>query len=292
METRVLMLRKRRFARVEKTLGPLMTSTLRQQRKLYEAPDQPQGRPTALVASYNIHKCVGVDGRFNPMRIMSVLREIDADLVALQEVDQRFGDRAGLLDLHAVERECGLRPVDVSGTRASHGGRGNLVLVRGGEVESVSQLALPGAEPRGALVVDLRLKGRPLRVIAAHLGLLRRSRASQIKALLAAADAPDGRPALLMGDLNEWRLGTRSSLQALAPRFGPLGASVASFPSRFPVWSLDRILAAPDTMVARITVHDTPLAHVASDHLPLKAQLHLDSVAAESAEGGALAASA
>lgn len=286
------MLRKRRFARVEKTLGPLMTSTLRQQRKLYEAPEPPQGQATALVASYNIHKCVGVDGRFAPGRIMAVLREIDADLVALQEVDQRFGDRAGLLDLHAVERECGLRPVDVSGTRASHGWRGNLVLIRNGGVESVNQLALPGAEPRGALVVDLSLAGRKLRVIAAHLGLLRRSRASQIRALLAAADAPDGRPVLLMGDLNEWRLGPRSSLQALAPRFGPMNSSVASFPSRFPVWSLDRILTAPESLVARITVHDTALAHVASDHLPLKAQLHFSAEVAAEAPPAALAGSA
>jgi endonuclease/exonuclease/phosphatase family metal-dependent hydrolase len=231
------------------------------------------------VASYNVHKCVGRDRLFEPKRTLAVIREIDADVIALQEVDQRFGDRTGLLDLEALEQQTGLIPVPLDSYRSSHGWRGNLILARIGTVSRVEQLVLPGAEPRGALVVDLMLPAGPLRLIAAHLGLLRSSRAQQVEAILAAAEDGDPRPTLLMGDFNEWRLGRRSSLGALAPAFGPLEAHVASFPAKFPMWSLDRILANPHSMVSHITIHESPLARVASDHLPIKAQIHLGDAA-------------
>ena len=62
---------------------------------------------TAVFASYNIHKCVGVDRRFDPGRVAAVIAEVGADVIALQEADRRFGDRAGLLDLAAIERAPG-----------------------------------------------------------------------------------------------------------------------------------------------------------------------------------------
>jgi endonuclease/exonuclease/phosphatase family metal-dependent hydrolase len=262
--------RRRRVRRLE-ILRQLVSSRMGQKRKVY----YPCYGTDILFASYNIHKCVGLDGRFNPGRTMSVIREIDADVIALQEVDQRFGERAGLLDIKTLERECGLVPVPLTGTRRSHGWRGNLVLFREGTVTAAHQLALPGVEPRGALIVDLELTDGPLRIIAAHFGLLRRSRALQVRAILSAAGTLDGRPSVLMGDLNEWRLGKRSSLRALEPTFGPPHAAVASFPSRFPVLSLDRILANPHTIMSHIEVHDTPLARMASDHLPVKASINL-----------------
>lgn len=284
------MLRKRRAPPGGlKTFGPLVASTLRQQRKAYSNGEDGEGLGDTLVASYNIHKCVGRDRRFNPWRTLSVIKEIDADVIALQEVDQRFGERTGLLDLHALEQECGLKAVPLKGVRASHGWRGNLVLFRNGRIDGVQQLVLPGAEPRGAVVVDLTLAAGPLRVIAVHLGLLHRSRMRQVRAILTAIEAGDARPAVLMGDFNEWRLGRRSSLQALDPNFGPLEGAVASFPSRFPVWSLDRILANPQELVSHIEVHDTSLAQIASDHLPVKAALRLEQVdgpKSRSAAGG------
>jgi endonuclease/exonuclease/phosphatase family metal-dependent hydrolase len=269
------MLRKRRRVRRLDFLSPLVASRLQPKRKIcFGRPWEEDGAQVRF-ASYNIHKCVGVDGRFDPARIIAVIKEIGADVIALQEVDQRFGDRAGLLDIAMLEWECGLVPVPMISTRRSHGWRGNLVLFRKGTVTGAHQLSLPGVEPRGALIVDLELTTGPVRVIAAHFGLLRRSRARQAKAILSAAETPDGRPAVLMGDLNEWRLGGRSSLRALAPNFGPLQAAVASFPSRFPVLPLDRILANPYTLVSGIEVHDTPLARIASDHLPVKAAISL-----------------
>ena len=83
------------------------------------------------------------------------------------------------------------------------------------------------------------------------------------------------RPTLLLGDLNEWRLGGKSSLQNFGPDFGPLTAALPSFPSRFPLFALDRILGNPHDLISGIEVHDTPLARIASDHLPIKARIDL-----------------
>ena len=66
---------------------------------------------TISVASYNVHKCVGTDGVFDPGRILDVVLELDADVVALQEADQRFGSRKGLLDLKALQEKGGYRSV-------------------------------------------------------------------------------------------------------------------------------------------------------------------------------------
>lgn len=228
-----------------------------------------------VVASYNVHKCVGLDRRFDPQRTMQVISEINADIIALQEADQRFGDRAGLLDLVALERETGLVPVALGGRSKSHGWHGNVVLFRKGSVSSAKQLVLPGAEPRGAVIVDLELEAGPLRVIATHFGLLRHSRKRQAGMLLTAAELHSEKPTVLVGDLNEWRLGRRSSLRMLEPAFGPAHALVPSFPSRFPVLALDRVMARPHNLLAALEAHDTALARIASDHLPIKAVIRL-----------------
>jgi len=248
----------------------------------------PDGGDT-LIASYNVHKGVGFDRRFDPARIISVIREMNADVVALQEASGRFGERESLLDLDRLEHECGLVPVPASGPCGHHGWHGNLILFREGTVTSARQIALPGVEPRGALVIDLTLKTGPLRVIAAHLGLLRNSRAKQVETLLGAAQPQDERPTLLMGDLNEWRLGRRSALNGLAPEFGPLHATLPSFPSRFPVLALDRVLGRPHDLICGVELHDTPLARVASDHLPIKASIRLGEAAAPDGDESAAA---
>ena len=234
------------------------------------------------IASYNIHKCVGTDRQFSPERIIDVLEEIDADVVALQEADLRFGERAGLLNLEALHDRLGLVPAPVTGTKQkSHGWRGNVVLVREAVVDKTHQLVLPGVEPRGAVVVDLVAKNLPIRIIAAHFGLLRHSRAQQVDEVLKAAEQHGRRCVLLMGDLNEWRRGKRSALAGLEPIFGKVDRFVPSYPSKFPVLALDRILCSPDYMLSHIQVHETKLSRVASDHLPIKAELHTDLVLAD-----------
>lgn len=231
-------------------------------------------RPDDLrVASWNIHKGVGGDRRRDLMRTASVIAEMAPDIMALQEADTRFGTRTGLLDLDALHRDTGLRPVAVPGTGPAHGWHGNLILTRGAEVEAVHPLDLPGLEPRGALVADLRLPGgRPLRVVATHLGLLAASRAAQARRLLDRLDGMEGRPMLLMGDLNEWRGSGGTSLAPLGRRFR-IAQPVPSFPARYPLVPLDRIMACDQGELVDLAAHDTALARKASDHLPLSARL-------------------
>ncbi|HSF62902.1 MAG TPA: endonuclease/exonuclease/phosphatase family protein, partial [Paracoccaceae bacterium] len=227
------------------------------------------------VASWNIHKGVGADRRRDMLRTARVIADLGADLVALQEADLRFGTRAGLLDLDLLRAEAGLVPVPTGRQGPSHGWHGNLILVREAEVRHVQRLTLPGFEPRGALVSDLQIRGRQLRVIAAHFGLLPRSRRRQSRALADLLDGEtDPHPTLLMGDLNEWRTGAGSPLAPLTRHFRPAIAP-RSYPARFPFLPLDRLMACHRGELHDIAVHDTPLARAASDHLPLTARLIL-----------------
>lgn len=229
------------------------------------------------VASYNIHKCVGGDGRFDPGRIAEVIAEIAPDIIALQEVDTRFGHRKGLLDLEAIAARTGLRPVRLSARDSAHGWHGNLILHRLGTVREVEQIALPGLEPRGALIAELEFPAQKhLRLVAAHFGLTRGARLKQAGHIAALIEERQDIPTLVLGDLNEWRFKRRSALSRLAPLFPPLPKPVASFPARLPVFALDRIVPDRDRLVAAITVHDTELARLASDHLPLVARVRLD----------------
>ena len=227
------------------------------------------------VASYNIHKCRGMDGATRPDRIVGVIGELGADLIALQEVDRRFGRRGGLLDPSAVERETGMRLLAQSDLSHRHGWHGNALLVRGAPISyRRSRLKLPGGEPRGAIVAELDLGEGEFRLIAAHLGLLRISRLDQVKALLATFRDLPPMPTILLGDFNEWRRRGRSALRGLEPTFG-VAPSIRSFPSRRPIFALDRILGWPDGLIADLAVHDTRLARRASDHLPLTATVDL-----------------
>lgn len=239
-----------------------------------------EARPDGLViASYNIHKCVGTDGKRNPDRIVDVISEINPDVIALQEVDTRFGERKGLLHLERLERECGLVPVPLSKPSAAHGWHGNIVLYRKGLVSGVHEINLPGLEPRGALVTEIDFEDdKGVRIIAAHFGLLRRSREQQARAIVEHLRRNKERPTLVLGDLNEWRVGAKSALHGFFPAFGKLPPSAPSFPSRLPFLALDRIISNRPGLISEVTAHETPLSRVASDHLPVMTTLAYDAV--------------
>ncbi len=264
-------------------------------RTRFSAPPAEHGPVPAdalTIASYNVHKCVGMDKRFDPARIADVIAELDADILALQEADRRFGRRVGLLDMVAIERRTGLRLVPLSIIPQGHGWHGNALLVRGGHAVRVRRLALPGGEPRGAAVVDMEFPAGPLRVVAAHFGLLRRHRSRQVDAILDSIAEDAHIPTVMLGDLNEWRPGRRSSLKGLEGSFGHARPGPATFPSRMPVFSLDRILGRPQALVRALEAHDSPLARIASDHLPLKAKLDLAAALEALKQSSALAAAA
>ncbi|MGG5820351.1 endonuclease/exonuclease/phosphatase family protein [Falsiroseomonas sp. HW251] len=266
-----------------------LIAELREARRRSPAPRTAPGEGELILASWNLHKCVGLDGRFDPHRSIAVIAEFGADIVALQEADRRFGKRIGLLDRKLLEKQTGLVPLPVSDLQEGLGWHGNAILVRPGTRARLRRLDLPGAEPRGAVVADLDLRHGPLRLVAAHFGLLPRCRRRQSTAILAALEERDPLPTVLCGDLNEWHPGEKSSLRMLAPLFGPVAGGPASFPARLPMLPLDRILAWPKPLVTDVEVHDSPLARIASDHLPLTARLHLAAIAETFAERRAAA---
>lgn len=226
------------------------------------------------VASYNIHKGVGADRRRDLDRTMAVISELGADILALQEADTRFGTREGLLDLAALRADLGLVRVPLRDAGPAHGWHGNVLLVRDALVQEVHQMALPGLEPRGAVLTDLTIGGQNLRVVAAHLGLLPGSRAAQTRALLEKLDSLDSRATLLMGDMNMWR-GTGCAALTELERLFTAMPPVRSFPARYPLLPLDRLMTCNRASLHGLAAHDSPLARRASDHLPIKARLRL-----------------
>jgi endonuclease/exonuclease/phosphatase family metal-dependent hydrolase len=222
------------------------------------------------LATYNIHSCIGSDGAFEPDRIAQVLRELDADVVALQEVDSRA--HRGLELLQCLAAETGFTPIPgptlLRQTR--HYGNALMTKLKASDIRRVD-LSLIGHEPRGALDVDLDCDGVRLQIIATHLGLNPAERRVQVQRLL---DRFSTRHCVLMGDLNEWFLWGRP-LRWLKAIFGRTPAP-PTFPAVFPLFALDRIWVRPSRTLVRVEVHCSPLARRASDHLPLKAIMELE----------------
>lgn len=227
-------------------------------------------------ASYNIHKAVGLDRRRDPDRILAVLREVDADIIALQEVDMRLGERASVLPRAALD-DTPWRAIAVNRRPRSLGWHGNALLVRRGiEVVGATAIDLPTLEPRGAVVGELALEGRHLRIIGTHLDLSGLRRRDQIRALLAhLEDYADAHPAVLMGDFNQW--GQKGAMREFVGGW-QVAECGRSFPSRQPVAKLDRIVASPEWECTGSGVHHSALAAVASDHLPIWARLELPTI--------------
>lgn len=228
-----------------------------------------------LVASYNVRKAIGADRRRRPDRIIDVLNEIDADVVALQEVDRRFGERESAVPAAMIAEYTPYHPVVFTSRPNGLGWHGNALLVRRGiEVMHRSPLHLPTLEPRGAVMADLKLGRLHLRVIGMHLdlsGLLRRRQAHAILATVGAQ--PVRLPLVMMGDLNEWRR-SGGCLTEFGHHhdFAPTGPS---FHARRPVGKLDRIVVSRDLKVDAAGTHHSLRARIASDHLPVWAELSL-----------------
>lgn len=232
-------------------------------------------RASVIVASYNMRKAIGTDRRRNPERTLEVLREIDADVIALQEADRRFGGRAGVIAAHLLEEHSPWKAIDFGMRQLSMGWHGNAILVRKDAIVSDAEaIHLPALEPRGAVIADIRVNGVMLRVVGMHLdlsGLWRRRQAHTI--LNHVATCTTTHPTVMMGDLNEWsrRAGCLRDFcrDYTSAETGP------SFHARRPIARLDRILVSHDLRIADCGVHMSAAARKASDHLPVWARLEL-----------------
>ncbi|AUM74121.1 endonuclease/exonuclease/phosphatase family protein [Paracoccus jeotgali] len=222
------------------------------------------------VASYNLHKCQGLTGPHAPERNLQVIADLAPDIIALQEVDFRFGARPEALPRALIQDMTGLVPVQMRTTgETSLGWHGQQVLMRPDLASKATtrRLPLPGIEPRGALAV--RVAG--LTLIGVHLGLARSSRRAQLARLAAKASRLAGDAIVLMGDFNEWRgdrgLESLEGLHVITP--GP------SYPAPMPTLRLDRMAFSSSVEVLRCGVADSDLARQASDHLPIWAEIRL-----------------
>lgn len=233
------------------------------------------------VASYNIQKSIGTDFRRRPERILSVLGELNADVVALQEVDRRFGARVSSLSAETLEKETDYRPVRFGVLPGSLGWHGNVILVRKGvEVLSQRTIRLPALEPRGAVSADLKVGNERLRVVGMHLGLVGLWRRRQAQAVLDALEGiEETLPTVMMGDLNEWSVNGGCLKHFAADHH--VGQPGPSFPSVKPVFGFDRIITSSELSIIESGVHGSQRARSASDHLPVWARLSRVAEAAE-----------
>jgi endonuclease/exonuclease/phosphatase family metal-dependent hydrolase len=153
------------------------------------------------------------------------------------------------------------------------GWHGNAILVkRHIGVLDCATLDLPTLEPRGAVLAELLINDRPLRVVGMHLDLSGLWRKRQVRAILDAVQSrPQKMPTVLMGDTNEWRT-VAGCLRDLEPEFhiAPTGPS---FHARHPVAALDRIIVHKDLSIEAAGVHMSHNARRASDHLPIWARV-------------------
>ncbi len=222
-------------------------------------------------ATWNIHGGIGGDGRCVPDRVVEVLLELDADIVALQEVAASTGEHGSFL-AH-LARETGYHVADGPLHQRRGSDFGNAILSRH-PILAIDHLDLTvdAYEPRGALDVLIDAGPAALRVIGTHLGLRPGERREQVRRILGAVERDRPHPMLLMGDLNEWYLWGRP-LRWLHSHFREAPAAAPTFPARRPMFALDRIWVAPAGSLRRLHRHASPLARIASDHLPLVAEL-------------------
>jgi endonuclease/exonuclease/phosphatase family metal-dependent hydrolase len=227
------------------------------------------------VASYNIRKAIGTDRRRLPERIIDVLNELDADIIALQEADRRFGVRHAVLPDWLLQLHSDYRALPLPTPTESMGWHGNALLVRSGQDHLASDVMhLPCLEPRGAVIASLEVKGVKLRVVGMHLdlsGLWRRRQAAAVLHHVDIQQAHDPAAAtILMGDTNEWTA-NRGCLADFSRHYdiAPCGRS---YHARQLVAALDRIMWRGGIALADSGVHATALSRRASDHLPIWAQ--------------------
>ncbi len=228
------------------------------------------------VATYNIHKCRGMDWKVRPERILAVLEEIDADLVALQET---FGPQVEFL-----AEATSLFPAFGPTGRLQAAEYGNAVLSRFpiSRVQNYD-LTVSGREPRRCLRTDLDIpEWQALSFFSVHLGTSYFERRRQAEKLLSGAvfeQSQAGQVRLIAGDFNEWTRGLTTRLLSRHFKSGDarvhLGGRGKTYPGLAPVWHLDHIYYDHALHLANMRLHKTPRSLMASDHLPLVAEFEV-----------------
>jgi endonuclease/exonuclease/phosphatase family metal-dependent hydrolase len=233
---------------------------------------------TLRVATYNIHRCRGLDGRTNPARTAEVIRAFEPDIVALQEVIGAGPHTPGHAEELGAMLGMGWVMAPVRHLRGSL--FGNVVLSRFPILQHAQyDLSWKTCEPRGCQRVDLQIDGDVLHLYNVHLGtafLERRHQAGRLSAIV--HDRRVGKPKVVLGDFNEWMRGLATDL--LSARLQSIDLRVhlrrrRTYPGGFPVLHLDHIYFEGEVEVTKLELPRTRVSLLASDHLPLVAELRV-----------------
>ncbi|PPD22278.1 MAG: oxidoreductase [Methylomonas sp.] len=248
---------------------------------------------TLRVMTYNVHSCIGTDGRISPERIARIIARHQPDVVALQELDMGRVRSGGVDQAHRIaqllEMEFHFHPA----LKVEEERYGNAILtplplrvVKAGPLPGLK--GQPWLEPRGAIWVAVEMDGVEFQIINTHLGLLPRERLVQTQALLGEdwLAHPDCRaPVILCGDFNA--LPRSAVCRRLRDHLNDAQTRIehqrprATFFGRFPTARIDHVFVDSGLEVLDVEVPNDELARLASDHLPLIVELRV-----EDAHGG------
>lgn len=220
--------------------------------------------------SYNIHRCYGRDGQYNPQRIKQVLKNSGASIIALQEVEL-LEKGQDILEYFCEDSPWQAIPGLTMSRQSGHYGNALLTSLPIVDIKRID-LSQPGREPRGAIQVKVRYQDLDLDVTTTHLGLRAAERFKQINYLISMLEHnPFADIQILLGDINVW-LPWSKTLRVVLKHFRHAPAA-ASYPAGFPLLALDRIWITPNSQFKYIKTIKNPLTHISSDHLPLLARL-------------------
>ncbi|HEV8722707.1 MAG TPA: endonuclease/exonuclease/phosphatase family protein [Candidatus Binatia bacterium] len=227
------------------------------------------------VVSYNIHQCVGSDRRRDATRIAAILKELNADIIGLQEVHSAHDGTFEAYQLRYLAESTGNHVVSGPNVTKANSEYGNVLLTRHSVVRvNRLDLSVPGREARGAIDADIAIGNHVVRVIVSHLGLRARERRYQTKRLLGLLGQEKTSPIVALLDINEWfPLG--APILRFNEEFGK-APCFRSFPAFFPLFSLDRVWVKPCAALIKVEPYITSVTRVASDHLPLVATIDIE----------------
>ncbi len=214
---------------------------------------------------------------------MRVLREIQADIIGLQEV----GGSSLIEEMEQfrfLEKHLAMNSVSASNLRWGRFEFGNALFTTGEILDSrIIDLTVHPFELRGAVDCRIRLRGTDIRVITTHLGLFPHERRQQVARILSLLEERAAEITVVMGDFNVFGLERRLLRRIGAPKELP---RLRTFPSRRPLMSLDRIWTIPNNRLHRIHVHRTALSRTASDHLPIVGDILIEPATLAAANTG------
>lgn len=233
------------------------------------------------IMTYNVHSCVGTDGKLDAQRIADVIARARPDVVALQELDVCQSRSGGVNQPEWLAQQLGMRAHFTAARACDDGHYGNAILSRHPfDVLSEGGLSRRRGEQRAVQWLKLSIAGQAVSVMNTHLSIHFRERLMQIEQLLGAewlANREQNVPLIVCGDLNSSQFSPvyRRLRRDLVDVQRAQGARARpTWPSRLPLFRIDHVFASPSLRVARCEVRKDALSSVASDHLPLLAEFH------------------